>query len=58
MYSSQRMKDWNNIVSLYKNQNIYIGEAASILQRSVTYEIPAIKKHIHKLQQMQIVIFY
>lgn len=53
MYSSQRMKDWNNIVSLYEKDNIYLGEAASILQRNVAYEIPALKKQINKCQQNQ-----
>lgn len=51
MYSSQRMKDWNNIVSLYQKNNIYLAEAASILQRNVAYEIPALKKQIQKCQQ-------
>ena len=50
MYSSQRMKDWSNIVSLYQKNNIYLGEAASILQRNVAYEIPALKKQINKCQ--------
>lgn len=53
MYSSQRMKDWNNIVSLYQKNNIYLAEAASILQRNVAYEIPALKKAINKCQQQQ-----
>jgi len=53
MYSSQRIKDWNNVVSLYQKNNIYLGEAASLLQRNVSYEIPSLKKQVHKLQQMQ-----
>ncbi|CAF0731185.1 unnamed protein product [Brachionus calyciflorus] len=53
MYSSQRMKDWNNIVSLYQKNNVYLAEAASILQRNVAYEIPALKKQINKSQQLQ-----
>ena len=56
MYSSQRMKDWANIVSLYQKNGIYLGEAASILQRNVAYEIPALKKQINKCQQQSMVI--
>lgn len=53
MYSSQRMKDWNNIVSLYQKNNIYLAEAASILQRNVAFELPALKKQITKCQQQE-----
>ncbi len=45
------MKDWSNITSLYQKNNVYLGEAASILQRNVAYEIPALKKQINKCQQ-------
>ncbi len=61
MYSSQRMKDWNNVISLYQKNNIYLAEAASILQRSVQFEITALKKQINKCQQQQtvcLVFFY
>lgn len=51
MYSSQRMKDWNAIVSAYQKNNLYLAEAASILQRNVAYEIPALKKQINKCEQ-------
>ncbi|KGL85125.1 CDK5 regulatory subunit-associated protein 3, partial [Tinamus guttatus] len=27
-YSSQRMKDWQEIVSLYEKENTYLGKAA------------------------------
>ena len=53
MYSSQRMKDWNNIVSSFQKNNIYLAEVASILQRNVAYEIPALKKQINKCQLQQ-----
>lgn len=53
MYSSQRMKDWNSIATQYQKENVYLGEAASILQRNVAYEIPALKKQINKCQQQQ-----
>lgn len=55
MYSSQRMKDWNSIVSAYQKNNIYLAEASSILQRNVAFEIPALKKQISKSQQQQTV---
>ncbi len=57
MYSSQRMKDWNAIISAYQKNNIYLSEAASLLQRSVAYEIPALKKQINKCQNQQTVRF-
>ena len=53
MYSSQRMKDWNTIVSAYQKGQVYLPDVASILQRNVAYEIPAIKKQIAKCQQQQ-----
>ncbi|KAJ1345764.1 hypothetical protein KIN20_000371 [Parelaphostrongylus tenuis] len=50
-YSSQRMKDWQEIQSLYKRNNLYLAESAQILQRIVQYEIPALKKQITKAEQ-------
>nr|XP_033775043.1 CDK5 regulatory subunit-associated protein 3 isoform X1 [Geotrypetes seraphini] len=52
-YSSQRMKDWQEIVSLYMRENTYLAEVASLFVRSVTYEIPSLKKQIAKCQQLQ-----
>ncbi|KAK5984841.1 CDK5 regulatory subunit-associated protein 3 [Trichostrongylus colubriformis] len=51
-YSSQRMKDWQEIESLYKKNNVGLAEAAQILQRLVQYEIPAQKKQIAKAEQV------
>lgn len=51
-YSSQRMKDWQEIESLYKKNNVYLAESAQILQRLVQYEIPAQKKQISKAEQV------
>lgn len=45
------------MISLYQKNNIYLAEACSLLQRQVTYEIPALKKQISKAQQMQDVRF-
>lgn len=53
MYSSQRMKDWNSVIGLYQKNNVYLGEAASLLQRNVAYEIPALKKQIIKCNNQQ-----
>ncbi|XP_020641162.3 CDK5 regulatory subunit-associated protein 3 isoform X2 [Pogona vitticeps] len=52
-YSSQRMKDWQEIVSLYEKDNTYLVELASLLVRNVSYEIPSFKKQISKCQQLQ-----
>ncbi|XP_042363836.1 CDK5 regulatory subunit-associated protein 3 [Plectropomus leopardus] len=52
-YSSQRMKDWQEIVSLYEADNVYLAEVASLLSRSVSYEGPALRKQLAKAQQLQ-----
>ncbi|KAK9503288.1 hypothetical protein O3M35_011889 [Rhynocoris fuscipes] len=52
-YSSKRMKDWQEIVSLYTKNNVYLAEAADLLINTVKFEIPSIKKQIAKLQQLQ-----
>ncbi|XP_039595503.1 CDK5 regulatory subunit-associated protein 3 [Polypterus senegalus] len=52
-YSSQRMKDWQEIVSLYEKDNTYLAEVSSLLVRNVTYEVPSLKKQISKCQQAQ-----
>ncbi|CAI2352457.1 unnamed protein product [Caenorhabditis sp. 36 PRJEB53466] len=50
-YSSQRMKDWQEIEGLYKKENVYLAEAAQTLQRLAQYEIPALKRQISKNDQ-------
>lgn len=52
-YSSQRMKDWQEIVSMYEKDNVYLAEMASILVRNVSYEGPALRKQVSKAQQLQ-----
>ncbi|NWR81035.1 CK5P3 protein, partial [Centropus unirufus] len=52
-YSSQRMKDWQEIVSLYEKENTYLAELASLLARSISYEIPSLRKQIGRCQQAQ-----
>ncbi|XP_028286906.1 CDK5 regulatory subunit-associated protein 3 isoform X2 [Parambassis ranga] len=52
-YSSQRMKDWQEIVSLYEADNVYLVELASLLSRNVSYEGPALRKQLAKAQQLQ-----
>lgn len=53
MYGSKRMKDWQEVVRLYKKDNVYLAEAANILLRNVKFEVPNIKKQITKYKQMQ-----
>ncbi|XP_008312664.1 CDK5 regulatory subunit-associated protein 3 [Cynoglossus semilaevis] len=52
-YSSQRMKDWQEIVSLYETDNVYLAEVASLLCRNVSYEGPALRKQLAKAKQLQ-----
>ncbi|XP_075299571.1 CDK5 regulatory subunit-associated protein 3 isoform X2 [Opisthocomus hoazin] len=52
-YSSQRMKDWQEIVALYEKENTYLAELASLLVRSVSYEVPSLRKQIGRCQQAQ-----
>ncbi|XP_017515067.3 CDK5 regulatory subunit-associated protein 3 isoform X1 [Manis javanica] len=52
-YSSQRMKDWQEIVALYEKDNTYLVELSSLLIRNVNYEIPSLKKQIAKCQQLR-----
>uniref|UniRef100_A0AAY4CSP0 CK5P3 protein n=1 Tax=Denticeps clupeoides TaxID=299321 RepID=A0AAY4CSP0_9TELE len=52
-YSSQRMKDWQEIVSLYEKDSAYLAEVASMLVRGVTYEGPALRRQVAKSQQLQ-----
>lgn len=52
-YGSQRMKDWQEIIKLYEKDNVYLAEAAQMLIRNVSYEVPSLKKQIAKYQQIQ-----
>ncbi|XP_065606088.1 CDK5 regulatory subunit-associated protein 3 [Cyrtonyx montezumae] len=52
-YSSQRMKDWQEIVALYEKDNTYLAELAALLVRNVTYEVPALRRQISRCQQAQ-----
>ncbi|XP_068068009.1 CDK5 regulatory subunit-associated protein 3 isoform X2 [Anomalospiza imberbis] len=52
-YSSQRMKDWQEIVSLYEKDNAYLAELSSLLERSVSYELPALRRQRGRWQQAQ-----
>ncbi|XP_063992598.1 CDK5 regulatory subunit-associated protein 3 [Diachasmimorpha longicaudata] len=50
-YGSQRMKDWQEIVRLYEKDNLYLAEAAQMLIRNISYEVPSFKKQIQKAEQ-------
>ncbi|XP_061562039.1 CDK5 regulatory subunit-associated protein 3 isoform X1 [Phycodurus eques] len=52
-YSSQRVKDWQEIVYLYQGDNVYLAEVASLLSRNVSYEGPALRKQLAKAKQLQ-----
>uniref|UniRef100_A0A8C3UUY5 CDK5 regulatory subunit associated protein 3 n=1 Tax=Catharus ustulatus TaxID=91951 RepID=A0A8C3UUY5_CATUS len=52
-YSSQRMKDWQEIVSLYEKENAYLAELCSLLSRSVSYEAPALRRQLARGLQAQ-----
>lgn len=54
-YGSQRMKDWQDVVRSYEKENLYLAEAAQMLVRNISYEIPGLKKQIAKEEQMQTV---
>lgn len=51
-YSSQRMKDWQEIVQAYEKDGIHLAELAATLIRNVTYEVPNLKKSIGRMQQL------
>lgn len=51
-YSSQRMKDWQEIVQAYQKDGIYLAELAATLIRNVTYEVPNLKRTIGRMQQL------
>ncbi|XP_078460133.1 CDK5 regulatory subunit-associated protein 3-like [Lampetra planeri] len=52
-YSSQRMKDWQDIVSMYEKDNVYLAELANMLARSVLYEAPAVRRQMAKCAATQ-----
>ncbi|XP_035915025.1 CDK5RAP3-like protein [Anopheles stephensi] len=51
-YGSQRMKEWQEIVKMYEKDSLYLAEAAQILVRNISYEIPGIRKQIKHLEQL------
>ncbi|KAG5900655.1 hypothetical protein JTB14_005926 [Gonioctena quinquepunctata] len=50
-YGSQRMKDWQDIISSYQKDNVYLAEVAQMLIRNVSFEIPSLRKQVAKLEQ-------
>uniref|UniRef100_A0A182QMX8 Uncharacterized protein n=1 Tax=Anopheles farauti TaxID=69004 RepID=A0A182QMX8_9DIPT len=51
-YGSQRMKEWQEIVKMYEKDSLYLAEAAQILMRNISYEIPGLRKQIKHLEQL------
>ncbi|KAF0683375.1 Aste57867_24587 [Aphanomyces stellatus] len=45
-YTSPILKAWMSIVKDYEVDNVYVAEAARMLQQSVLYELPALRKTI------------
>ncbi|XP_066931488.1 CDK5 regulatory subunit-associated protein 3-like [Clytia hemisphaerica] len=52
-YSSKRMKDWQEIINNYKDESVFLAEAAQMIMRNVNYEIPGLKRQIAKCQLTQ-----
>lgn len=52
-YGSQRMKDWQEVISMYQRDNVYLAECAQMLIRNVIFEIPGLRRHINKSEQTQ-----
>lgn len=50
-YSSQRMKDWQDIVYSYERDCIYLAEISTDLIRETNYEVPAIRRVIQRLMK-------
>lgn len=50
-YSSQRMKDWQDVVSAYQRDCVYLAEISTDLIRETNYEIPGIRKVIGRLNR-------
>lgn len=50
-YSSQRMKDWQDIVYSYERDCIFLAEIATDLIRESNYEVPGIRKVIGRLHR-------
>jgi CDK5 regulatory subunit-associated protein 3 len=46
------MKDWAAVLKLYEKDSMYMGEAAQILTRNVSYEILSVKKQITQLEKL------
>jgi len=46
------MKDWQEIIKLYEKDNVYMGEAAQIINRNVSFEVPSLKKQLAKMDNM------
>ena len=47
------ISDWQVIVQQYKEDNVYLAEAAHMLMANVNFEIPALKRQMGKCQTLQ-----
>jgi len=51
MYTSTRISDWRQVISLYEKDSCYLPEASNYLCQAVIYEIPSLKKHVVKQEK-------
>lgn len=51
-YKSSRVQTWYKLLSLYERDCIHVAEMATILAQNTTYEIPAGRKEIQRLQNL------
>lgn len=46
------MKDWQSVLKAYEKDSMYMAEAAQLLARNVSYEIPNVRKQITQLEKL------
>lgn len=46
------MKDWVAVLKLYEKDSLYMGEAAQILTRNISFEIPSVRKQITQFEKL------
>eukprot|EP00299_Pterocystis_sp_00344_P012433 c5969_g1_i1.p1 GENE.c5969_g1_i1~~c5969_g1_i1.p1 ORF type:complete len:577 (-),score=154.56 c5969_g1_i1:88-1794(-) len=49
-YKSARVQTWYKLVKLYERDCVHLGELATLLNQNTTYEVPALRKEMLRLQ--------